>query len=575
MKKVLIFLALILFVRCTQKIAGTTDETLGGNKTAAIYYAGGAPAPGVTVKVFDVIDTSRVPVAQAVTDSAGHYALGQVAKGTYNIWAEQDTLVAVQDSVFISPNSNTIQHDTLHTSGSITAIIGMQPNDDPRSAYVQILGSDRFSRNIDADGFFTISGLATGSYSLRISTTLPNYTPTFFTVSAISGHADTLKDTLKLVYTGIPVVTGLSASYDTVNGIAHLTWNSTSFRDFQDYLVFRDPCDSIQPSILPIKSLTDTIFSDTIFKKKLPQGQYSFSDTNDYCLKYRVCIRNNSNIQGLTYKYIAVVAASPLYKIPQVKIVSSDTMYCNTPMTIRAAILTKSPTIKKCEWKIGETGQYATTSVTQPETTIVFPDTLLPYLRCYVRATNNNGVVVNDSMDLHVLIGWKQVINPFNFDPYPPMNEIIYNNQLMLFGKGSINGTLTSTIWTTPDGTTWTKLANSIPFTASYQILPVIFKSEIWLLSDSTLWHSNNGISWNSASTIPISPQKIAFFTTLNNILYVGDKSSTRGSLWTSNDGLSWSLLKSAEDGTPVAIPILNSDSLNTFDLSSVSIVRF
>ena len=177
MKKVLIFLALILFVRCTQKIAGTTDETLGGNKTAAIYYAGGAPAPGVTVKVFDVIDTSRVPVAQAVTDSAGHYALGQVAKGTYNIWAEQDTLVAVQDSVFISPNSNTIQHDTLHTSGSITAIIGMQPNDDPRSAYVQILGSDRFSRNIDADGFFTISGLATGSYSLRISTTLPNYTP--------------------------------------------------------------------------------------------------------------------------------------------------------------------------------------------------------------------------------------------------------------------------------------------------------------------------------------------------------------------------------------------------------------
>jgi len=91
-------------------------------------------------------------------------------------------------------------------------------------------------------------------------------------------------------------------------------------------------------------------------------------------------------------------------------------------------------------------------------------------------ATNNNGVVVNDSMDLHVLIGWKQVINPFNFDPYPPMNEIIYNNQLMLFGKGSINGTLTSTIWTTPDGTTWTKLANSIPFTASYQFCLLFLK---------------------------------------------------------------------------------------------------
>jgi hypothetical protein len=561
MKKALLCITLFFIVNCTQKIAGTTDETLGGNKTAAIYYANGAPAPGVTVKAFDVNDTSRVPAAQAITDNTGHYALGQIAKGTYNIWAEQDTLVAVQDSVYISPTTNTIHQDTLQASGSLTAIIGMQPNDDPQSAYVQMTGSDRFSRNVNANGSFTISGLATGSYSLRISTTLPNYTPTFFTVSAVSGKTDTLKDTLQLVYTGIPIVTGLSAVYDTANGIVHLTWNSTSFRDFQDYLIFRDPCDSIQPSMVPIKSVTDTIFSDTIFKKNNAQGQFSFSDTNDYCLKYRVCVRNNSNVQGLTYKYIAVTAASPLYKVPQVKIVSSDTMYCNTPMTLMASIANNLSTIKKCEWKIGQNGQYATTSVTQPETTIVLPDTLLPLLRCYIRVTNSYGNVAYDSMDLSILLAWKQISN-FSAFEMARGTGIFYNNLLYYLSTDAGNDNFMYA-WSSPDGATWTQLTNSEPFRPTTSFLLANYNNQLWALSDSGLWYSTNAINWTSAGSVPISPQFIAFFTSLNNTLYIGDDSSSKGTIWSSTNGKSWSILKSA-NGDPISFPSVNFDSLNS-----------
>ena len=571
MKKLLPLILLLFIVHCTQRIAGTTDETVTGTR-AAIYYANGTPAPGVTVKAFDINDTSRVPAAQAITDNTGHYALGQIAKGTYNIWAEQDTLVAVQDSVFISPTTNTLHHDTLQASGSITAIIGMQPNDDPRSAYVQMTGSDRFSRNINTDGSFTINGLATGSYSLRISTTLPNYTPTFFTVSAVSGKADTLKDTLQLVYTGIPVVTGLSASYDTVNGVVHLSWNSTSFRDFQDYLIFRDPCDSIQPSMVPIKSVTDTIFSDTIFKKNNAQGQFSFSDTNDYCFKYRVCVRNNSNVQGLTYKNIAVISVSLLYKIPQVKIISSDTMYCNTPITLIASIANNLSTIKKCEWKIGQNGQYATTSVTQPETTIVLPDTLLSFLRCYIRVTNSYGNVAYDSMDLQVFIGWQDdtVSMPPSFELLTGTNEIVFNNQLFVFGTGQANTgpNQTMSIWTLSNGT-WTALTNSAPFPHSgYRLIN--FNNEIWMLSDSTLWHSSNAITWQSAGTVPVSPGNVIFFSTLNNMLYIGDNSSTNGNIWASSNGQTWNILKST-DGNQIPLPTAN--SLSASSASSYSTV--
>jgi hypothetical protein len=258
-----------------------------------------------------------------------------------------------------------------------------------------------------------------------------------------------------------------------------------------------------------------------------------------------------------------VVAASPLYKIPQVKIVSSDTMYCNTPMTISATIFSKSPTIKKCEWKIGETGQYATTSVTLPETTIVFPDTLLPYLRCYIRATNNNGVVVNDSMDLRVLISWKQVSN--GIGPLIPMNGIVFNNQLIVYGQSYFNNVLSMAIWSSSDGVTWTILTNSLPFVITYSSSMVNFKNEIWLFSDSTIWHSKDGITWNSVGIIPMLPSSIVFFTVFNNTLYMGDTSSSKGTIWTSNDGLSWNTLK-ASDGSPIKIPFLNSDSLNSFN---------
>jgi hypothetical protein len=568
MKKLLIFLALMCFVGCGKKIAGTTDETLGGNE-AMIYYPNGAPAPGATVKVFDVNDTSRIPVAQALTDNAGHYAIQKIANGTYNIWAEKDTLVAVQDSVFILSNASTIKKDTLHASGSITAIIGMQPNDDPRSTYVQMIGSDRYSRNIDAQGYFTIDGLATGLYNLRVSTTQPNYTPTFFTVPAQSGQADTLKDTLWLIYTGIPIVTGLSAVYDTVTGVVHLTWNKTSFRNFQDYLVFRDPCDSIQPSTLPIKSVTDTVFSDTVFNKN-KTGQYSFLDSNDYCLKYRVCIRNNSNIQGLTYKYIAVTAASPLYKISQVKIISSDTMYCNTPMIIRATVFDKYTGIKKCEWKIGESGQYATTSISQPETTIVIPDTLIPYLRCYIRVTNDNGFVAYDSMDLHVLIAWKQVSDFASHSIMSPGNGIVFNNQLLYFIGGVLNNNSYITeIYESSDGATWTMLTNSELSSSFFNWNSFLanFKNEIWLITDSALWHSNNGINWNSAGTIPMNSSSIAFSNTLHNTLYIGD---TSGTIWSSNNGVSWNILTST-DSRPVSIPSSNRDSNTSFTPDPVS----
>jgi hypothetical protein len=315
-----VFLSLIFFVTCSRQVANTTDETVTGIK-ARIQYEDGTPVNGATVKVFEVSDSTRTPASVSITDASGKYSIDSLPKGTYNIWASKDTLVSFQDSVSITSNS-TITNGTVQPQGSITGIIGMQPNDDPRSAYVQILGSEKFLNNVSIDGFFTLSGLATGNYNLRISTTQPNYTPTFFQIAARSGHSDTLKDTLRLIYTGIPVVTGLKATYDTLNGLVRLSWNKPVYRNFQDFVIYKDLFTSIERTKLPMPIL-DTFFVDTVFNKSLASGQYSFSDTNDYHFKYRVAVRNNSDKEGDTYKFVDIIAASPT----KVKTTFSYTIY--------------------------------------------------------------------------------------------------------------------------------------------------------------------------------------------------------------------------------------------------------
>jgi hypothetical protein len=305
-----LFLAVcaVILLACVKnpQQAGTMSET----DTAMIFNPDNTPAVGAVVRFFVATDSTRTVSYQAMTDTNGRYSVTGLAKGSYNMLATKDTFIVYQDLIFADTDTVFVKPDTLQKSGSVIGIIGLQPNHDPRTATVQVLGTNLYS-NVDKDGRFTLSPIAKGNYNLRLVTTLPDYTPTYITIHTQGQKKDTLADTLWLTFTGIPVVTDLAASYDSVNGLVHVSWNKAAYRDFQNYLVYRDAFESINLSTNPIAACADTFFSDAVFKRNLGSGKFSFSDTNDYHFKYRVCIENNSAKPGDTYKYIGIVAASP------------------------------------------------------------------------------------------------------------------------------------------------------------------------------------------------------------------------------------------------------------------------
>ncbi len=279
-------------------------------RVGRIYLLDGTGASDAMVRVFHVdhIPESADPAYTTRTDSGGRYVLDSLPAGEYNILAELDGQFAFQDSVYVSAQTDSISPDTLDEPGTVAGIVGMQPNHDPGSVTVQVLGTDNYA-NVESSGRFRLKGLAAGKYTLRLLTTVPEYTPLFVGLDVASGRSDSLEDTLRLPYTGIPVVVGLRASYDTLRGVVHLAWNKVEYRDFSEYLVFRDTGLSLTLSQQPIARVQGTAFSDTV-RRPSATALFAPGDTIDRRLEYRIRVRNLSDQVGLGYGNLPVTAAS-------------------------------------------------------------------------------------------------------------------------------------------------------------------------------------------------------------------------------------------------------------------------
>jgi hypothetical protein len=312
MKKTIFYIALCTLALSCAHLAGTNDET--SIRTSAVVYGpdGRTPADSVTVKIFraDAVD-GRYESIQT-TAANGRFSIAGLSCGEYTVWAQKDSLVTYQSSILISSTDTVMHDDTLSCPSTVTGIVGVQLQDDPRTVTIQVVGLDKYFDNTDKDGWFTMKNMAEGRYSLLLKSTEQHYTPTKVEISVGACVHAALPETLRLAYTGIPVVLGLAASYDTASGVVRLSWRAADYRGFQNYCIFRDFYDSAAYAANPVGATSDTVFLDTVFDRHLTSGLFSFSDTNDYHFRYRLAIRNNVSVIGPTFKYADIIAASPL-----------------------------------------------------------------------------------------------------------------------------------------------------------------------------------------------------------------------------------------------------------------------
>lgn len=286
----------------TDVVAGTNDDT---HTEARILMPDGAtPAVGACFVIVPVEGT--VVANTGEVDAKGLPVLGADARpadGVYAMTTRLGTLASWTDSVKVVAGRVALaSSDTLAEAGSIAGVVLPQPQHDAQRIVVNVLGTDVWT-NVSQDGRFVLPMLGSGVLRLKFATTLDDYVPLYRTVRLGVGQEYVFPDTLRLPYTGIPVVQGLKAANDSATGDILLSWNAATHAHLVDYVVYRDSAGSVEYSATPIAVTTTTTWRDTTAKSSLRVRSW----------RYRVAVRvSGSSTPGEWNEVVEVASVPPL-----------------------------------------------------------------------------------------------------------------------------------------------------------------------------------------------------------------------------------------------------------------------
>jgi hypothetical protein len=526
-------------------LADCSTDTTGAevkNERVCLYMPDGkTPAAGAVVQLVPVAfipgEASAI-LFSTITDGEGAYSVNGIPPGMYNVFARKDSLASYNDSIYIGNtmelrdatglrSATGLRNDTLESSERIRLRVQLQPNHNPRSVIVQVLGSTISYENVDSTGAFVLSDLASGDYRLRLTTTIGGYTPTFISLhlpagskehidSAASPTTDTVILNLKiipvtssdsiiditgnpieLIYTGIPVVTGLQASFDQVYSTITVTWDAARFQDFLDYVVYRERPDDRSLSQEWVESVKENRFADSIGYLRLQ------NETRTLSLRYRVAIRDKSLNIGETFGFITINATLT----PSTVTLFQSATLPFTPNEPVLLAIRPEPAVSgnlRYFWSIGSAREY--TEVSGPETTmtVALPgDSIIDSLPCRAKIISDGGAAFFDTLYLQSQFAWEKIAdapvkNARSFHAVP------FNDAIMLFCEMQPTDSLSMhQVWNSANGIDWRQVGGPVPFTSNCTP-PLVFDGRLRVLvrdaatSDAVLWSSDDGATWDS-----------------------------------------------------------------------------
>ncbi len=256
-------LGTLLLGACGDEVAGTNDETHTGISARIFLPDGKGPAVGAEVELVPVGGTAVA--ARGEVDASGKPVLPRVADGLYALSAASGPLASWSDSLRVVAGRLEAIDDTLRQAASISGVVALQPQHDPQTVVVNVLGTDAWA-NVGADGRFTLPLLGAGVRRLKFTTTQMEYMPLYQTVPLAPSEGFVFPDTLRLPYTGIPVVLGLRAQNDSATGDIVVSWNRAQHANLVDYAIYRDSSGAVDWSSTPLASATDTFWRDASAK---------------------------------------------------------------------------------------------------------------------------------------------------------------------------------------------------------------------------------------------------------------------------------------------------------------------
>ncbi|MGM0443703.1 MAG: hypothetical protein ACQEQV_05895 [Fibrobacterota bacterium] len=481
----LLLLTVLLCTSCgTGGRAGTVDET-ETDVMATVRYASGDPAANIPVRIFTNRDSSGEYVDSTRTDDSGSYRINSLPSGYYAIWAEGDTAALYRQDILIDDTSSYTATDTLQKTRPMILPVVVQPQHDPRIAEGHILGT-HIHNVVTPGSHFTARALPPGDYFIRFTATEAGYTPTTEMISLRHDSPDTLRDTLTLAYTGIPVVKNITAAYDTLAGTAEISWSSAEYAHGETYLIYRDSIHAAELGASPIGSSDDTVWTDH-FTDTPPAGTYV----------YRVRLRSFTGEQGENFFRDTINYVPPEEEL---NVIRPESLSTNIHRPLRLplhlpAVLGDSLRLELSGASLDTIRMDADDTITLPCSTAYMKSALI-----HARLSAPHGPSVTDSFRLSVSPVWeKRADPPAPGARYLPLTATDNALILPILRKDSLS-LLRST-----DGVAFSQHAGT-PFTTDSIHEPsngVFHDGRLWIADAQGGLHSSadEGLTWQQETT--------------------------------------------------------------------------
>lgn len=269
-------------------------DTINTAVIGVVVTPEGVPAAAARVELFDRNASSDTALVSAITDSNGQYQIENPEPKTYSLLVTYDDFAYFDDSLAVDSGVTVMRTDTVGETGSIVIPLEIQKNHDPRQFTAQILGTS-YTAQANGNSHITFRNIPTGNFNLRISTSLENY-PDFLTSFTLTPDTpDTLNQTIELPYTGIPIVSGITASYDSLTGIATIQWEKSEYGSIDGFLIYRYSGTEIPSEPIAFVSSETNTFQDNLAGESQPEGTH-----------YRVVIRSVTGEIGPGFESVSV-----------------------------------------------------------------------------------------------------------------------------------------------------------------------------------------------------------------------------------------------------------------------------
>lgn len=291
-------LAAIAFQSCELTDSRTADRGTN-DETSSFVLDDGQKASNATVTVFPAGGIDTLPTMVAYTNSKGEVKLSSLPRGYYSLLvSDKSGHASFVDSVYSDGANVNLPSDTLRPTGSIKGRIKVQVQDDPRIAWVALVGEGNFHTIDNDSGTFVLTGIAAGKHTLVSRTDFSEYTSTFRTASVFPDSVTDL-GTIELVYSGMPIVTGIVGEWDSLGGIVDVKWDASTSTKVKGYRVYRSTSnDPLGETLLGFVDSGTTTFSDTVFRKNPMDWSSKGLIVDTTYVRYRVTTIGQNSAEG-------------------------------------------------------------------------------------------------------------------------------------------------------------------------------------------------------------------------------------------------------------------------------------